>query len=467
MKKLFLILIFINIVCTRGVAQGIRFTSDTWQKISEQAAKSNKPIFIDFYTTWCAPCRKLDAEVFSKKEVGDFFNENFICCKIDAEKGEGITLARKYGVNVYPTGCFIAPSGRSVTTFTGLQTTKSILDYAQKAVDRYMRLPELESLELEYKKGNRQKEFLINYCNTRTAFGEKGGMPVVALLQQLTDEELTDKAYTIWIKSLDINNESLLERLVKRTESYKSEADKKAFTTFNGAVMRALSNQIDAVMAQPNDNRFNQLMSFKRQLTAIEPSNDDNGITASMGGGTAYIAEPQIRLSYYKNTNNHKAFEQLFLHYINEQMKAHPIDSLLHASNVDAIEYNKKMNSDSLTAAEKKDFSFGYGMMKLLTDVKAKLLAGSLFNAAEYYVSLHQPTTHALYLEYAKWLRFIYAVSRKADIVVGVLNKLHDLGFKSEAQDIYQDYVKYLKLTGDKDNELPIVDKAMQKFTQP
>src|SRR5699024_3780891 len=71
-------------------------------RISSEAREKEKLIFIDFYTDWCAPCKKMDKEVFTNTEVSDIINKNFISVKINAEKKGGVDLAKKYGVSAYP-----------------------------------------------------------------------------------------------------------------------------------------------------------------------------------------------------------------------------------------------------------------------------------------------------------------------------------------------------------------------------
>ncbi len=44
-----------------------------------------------------------DEQRFPMKNVGDYLNAKFVCIKIDAEKGEGPELAKRYQVKAYPT----------------------------------------------------------------------------------------------------------------------------------------------------------------------------------------------------------------------------------------------------------------------------------------------------------------------------------------------------------------------------
>lgn len=80
--------------------------------VLEAAKAENKLVFVDFYTTWCLPCKLMDEDVFTDQEFGTFMNDNFINYKIDAEKGGGPDLALVYQVMVFPTLLFLDSNGR-------------------------------------------------------------------------------------------------------------------------------------------------------------------------------------------------------------------------------------------------------------------------------------------------------------------------------------------------------------------
>jgi len=44
----------------------------------ESAKAAGKPVFLDFYTDWCSPCRVIDRDVFTAGNLATFFNENFL-----------------------------------------------------------------------------------------------------------------------------------------------------------------------------------------------------------------------------------------------------------------------------------------------------------------------------------------------------------------------------------------------------
>ena len=55
-----------------------------------RAEAEDKLIFVDFYTSWCLPCKLMDEDVFTDRALGDFMNERFVSLKIDAEAGNGV-----------------------------------------------------------------------------------------------------------------------------------------------------------------------------------------------------------------------------------------------------------------------------------------------------------------------------------------------------------------------------------------
>src|SRR5690349_11740714 len=105
MKKIvFAFVTYTLLLISNGYAQGIEFVHDkTFQEILDIAKKENKLVFMDAYTSWCGPCKRMAANVFPDPEAGAFFNSNFINVKIDMEKGEGPGISGKYGVRAYPT----------------------------------------------------------------------------------------------------------------------------------------------------------------------------------------------------------------------------------------------------------------------------------------------------------------------------------------------------------------------------
>ena len=66
-----------------------------WMTMDEALAaqkKVPKKIMMDVYTLWCGPCKLLDKNTFSNKDVIAFINENYYAVKFNAEGTEEITF---------------------------------------------------------------------------------------------------------------------------------------------------------------------------------------------------------------------------------------------------------------------------------------------------------------------------------------------------------------------------------------
>lgn len=102
MKKLILGALCAILGLTTAQAQ-TNFREISYGQALETAKAEGKLVFIDFMTDWCGPCKQMAREVFPQPKLGSYMNEHFVCIKINAEKGEGVELAKKYTVSAYPT----------------------------------------------------------------------------------------------------------------------------------------------------------------------------------------------------------------------------------------------------------------------------------------------------------------------------------------------------------------------------
>jgi len=105
---------------------GTIFQTIKMEEAKSQAAKEDKLIFVDIYTTWCGPCKTMSEKIFPQKEVGDYFNSNFINVKFDAERGEGIQVAKNYNVTAYPTFLILDKEGKEVGRVVGAKTPAEV-----------------------------------------------------------------------------------------------------------------------------------------------------------------------------------------------------------------------------------------------------------------------------------------------------------------------------------------------------
>lgn len=122
----------VNSVAPNG---GISFEKMSLEKAKKQAKKDGKLIFIDCYTSWCGPCKRMAATTFQEDDVAKLFNKNFINLKIDIEKDEdGADVARRYSVRAYPTLLIINGDGKLVKQTVGFQTKDKLMAFAKSVL---------------------------------------------------------------------------------------------------------------------------------------------------------------------------------------------------------------------------------------------------------------------------------------------------------------------------------------------
>jgi thiol:disulfide interchange protein len=110
---------------------GIRFKSMTLEKAKQVAKESDKLIFIDAYTNWCGPCKRMAATSFMEEEVGEIFNDRFVNIKIEMEKdADGPEVARLYKVRAYPTLLVINSDGKLIKQSVGFMTADQLIAFA-------------------------------------------------------------------------------------------------------------------------------------------------------------------------------------------------------------------------------------------------------------------------------------------------------------------------------------------------
>jgi thioredoxin-related protein len=143
----------------------IQFIHENWRAALDSAKKKDKLIFLDAYTSWCAPCKAMSRDVFTKQNVSNFYNQQFINVKMDMEKGDGIALATAYQVKAYPTFLFINAEGKAVHRAVGYQEVDAFLKLGKAALNREVRLGTWHE---RFAAGDRTPAFLKDYIQKLT-----------------------------------------------------------------------------------------------------------------------------------------------------------------------------------------------------------------------------------------------------------------------------------------------------------
>lgn len=153
--------LFLGIALLAGgpVMAQIDFREESLKEILQLAKNENKLVFVDCYTSWCGPCKRLSTQVFTHPEVGDYFNGRFVSLKMDMEKGEGKTYREKYDVNAYPTLLFLDTAGQVVCRYSGYLEPEKLIAFADKEIQEQS----LMGWQKRYEKGERSAGFIRDY----------------------------------------------------------------------------------------------------------------------------------------------------------------------------------------------------------------------------------------------------------------------------------------------------------------
>ena len=99
-----------------------------------RARAEKRPVMVDIYAVWCGPCKLMDQTTFSDKAVGAWAKANVVAVKVDAEKGEGRRLSRRYMVSSFPTVLLLDASGNEIDRLVGVHSPTSFIENARAAL---------------------------------------------------------------------------------------------------------------------------------------------------------------------------------------------------------------------------------------------------------------------------------------------------------------------------------------------
>jgi len=142
MNRMTLVVLCAGFMILTGCKQteGIRFVDQSIEKLIERAQRENKPILI-YWTTGesCAPCVYMEKNILHLPEVGQYFNENFIC----GSTGAGMYSPLKNSIKNnlipkgFPTTFILDSSGQLIGHIYGsVKTGEEYIREAEELLNR-------------------------------------------------------------------------------------------------------------------------------------------------------------------------------------------------------------------------------------------------------------------------------------------------------------------------------------------
>jgi thiol-disulfide isomerase/thioredoxin len=195
--------------CLSFVAQAqdsqINFFKGSWQDALAKAKAEQKPIFVDFYTDWCGPCKMMSKTVFTDKDVADYYNKNFIALKINAEQEEQ-ALVQSVGITAYPSLFYFAADGNVITKNVGALRAKEFKQFGESVLGMMETVKKLPEIKAAYDK------------NPKDAAATSAYLKALVLSNKMVEAEPIALAYIPTIAEKDLekpDNWELVSRFVK------------------------------------------------------------------------------------------------------------------------------------------------------------------------------------------------------------------------------------------------------------
>ncbi len=297
MKKFILIATIFLFVGFQLKAEGIEFHHDkSFQELLDMAKAQNKLIFMDCYTSWCGPCKRLSAMVFPDSAVGVYFNEQFINCKFDMEKDEGVTIAGKYSIRAYPTLLWIDGSGEVKHKVVGGLDPHGLIQNGQQALDPTPGI--LSGMHRQFNEGNRDVNFLSDFVNTMNKAGENYSDVFKIYMEKLTERDLNDPKHTKTVFNLtkDIHSPGL-DYLLKNKAYYSGLMGAETYDS----KINQLADKATAEAVQKKDAAL-----FNRALDLVKGNK----------GKDAHQKSLQLSMDYYLQMNDWSNYDKNATQYL-------------------------------------------------------------------------------------------------------------------------------------------------------
>ncbi|MBR6694999.1 MAG: thioredoxin [Oscillospiraceae bacterium] len=97
----------------------ITLTKDNFEK---EVKESDKAVLIDFWATWCGPCKMIAPII---EEIAEEFSDEVKVCKVNID--DEPSLATKFGITSIPT-LLVIKNGEVVKTSVGYIPKEKIIE---------------------------------------------------------------------------------------------------------------------------------------------------------------------------------------------------------------------------------------------------------------------------------------------------------------------------------------------------
>ena len=178
------------------------------QNFEKEISNNSKLVLVDFYTTWCPPCKMLSPIL---EKLSGEFKDKIIFAKMDTEKNP--IISQKFGIESIPT-VILFKNGEAVDGFIGLRQEPVLKEWLkknsedengkiEKLIHEYQDLAKRKGLKLNPNKElvndlirgllENEKKYGVRYCPCRRVAGKKEEDDAKICPCSFLDKEIEEK----------------------------------------------------------------------------------------------------------------------------------------------------------------------------------------------------------------------------------------------------------------------------------
>jgi thioredoxin-related protein len=296
----------------------------------------DKIILLDFYTEWCGPCKRMDKEVLVDTTISRLINTNFILLKVDAEKGYGIFLSKKYNVTSYPTYVFLNSNATPIYKTNGFISPNKFLTQLGYAISESREKTTIDKLDSLYFYNQYNTSFLYEYLCRRTRL-------------RLDNSDLLDR-YIALLPGIEKNRNENLQLIINN-------GDRISKSLQIGPSLELLVSNSDKLKDFEGAFGIDFYIDNAKQKTlkkSIEFKSDSllNIVIKNTKAGDIFDNEYTIKLEYFSNLNDIKSYLKCVNEFFDSSLAKYTINKM---AIMDSIVYAKILSSDDFKNAPEEE----------------------------------------------------------------------------------------------------------------